>query len=112
MSNAAITWAWSLRPLNDGQVDGLRLSPGAKLVLLRLADAANDAFVCWPGQRLLAEETGFSERTVGQHIELLEELNLLSRMPVTKANGARFGTQYTLFVDRPPLTGRGCCSFC
>jgi len=101
VSNVAITWAWRLRPVGDGLKSSRKLSPGAKLVLLRLADAANDDFVCWPGQKLLADETGFSERTVGQHIELLEELGLLSRKFVTKANGARLGTQYTLLVGRP-----------
>lgn len=49
MSIKAMTWAWGLAELP------LRES----MVLLALADAANDEGVCWPSQEVLAtDESG------------------------------------------------------
>jgi hypothetical protein len=64
MSWRATSWAAE-------QVTG---SPITKLVLLKLADNANDEGVCWPSVPLIAEHTELSERTVQDHLRRLEGL--------------------------------------
>jgi len=51
--------------------------PIAKLVLLKLADNANDAGKCWPSIAKISEETGLCRRTVQTKIRSLEDLKLL-----------------------------------
>lgn len=53
MSIKAINWAFSLP-----------LPPKQKLVLLALADYADDAGVCWPSTRMLSKKSGLSLRMV------------------------------------------------
>lgn len=52
--------------------------PVAKLVLLKLADNANDAGKCWPSIANVSEETGLCRRTVQSKIRALEKLKLLT----------------------------------
>jgi hypothetical protein len=54
MSHQATNWAAELRGI----------PPMAKLVLLRLADRADESGICYPSQRRLAAECGITERTV------------------------------------------------
>ncbi|MDP1774237.1 MAG: helix-turn-helix domain-containing protein [Methylobacter sp.] len=44
------------------------LKPGAKLVLLAIADHADGQGFCWPGQEHIAEKCGMNRSTVNQHI--------------------------------------------
>lgn len=53
--------------------------PQAKLVLLKIADCANDAGICWPYVSTIAEETELSDRTVRRKLELLESAGWLVR---------------------------------
>jgi hypothetical protein len=53
-----------------------------KLVLLAIADCANDEGLAWPSIATLARKSGASERTVQRHIRELEEAALLSRREV------------------------------
>jgi len=53
MSHQATNWAAELRGI----------PPMAKLVLLRLADRADEFGICYPSQRRLAAECGITERT-------------------------------------------------
>jgi hypothetical protein len=46
----------------------MRMQAGAKLVLLALADNANDSGQCWPGIATLIEKTCLSERAIQRHI--------------------------------------------
>ena len=52
MSNAILNAAWS----------ATCQSPAAKLVLVRLADRANEKGICWPSIKGLAKDCGLSER--------------------------------------------------
>lgn len=61
MSITAIAWALSVK---TG-------SPTTKLVLIKLADNANDEGKCWPSNRHIAEHTELSERAVREHIKTL-----------------------------------------
>ena len=51
---------------------------GQKLILLKLADNANEAGVCWPSLSTIAKDCGCSTRTVSRAIAYFESINLLS----------------------------------
>jgi DNA-binding transcriptional regulator YhcF (GntR family) len=53
MSLRVMTWAWSVH-----------LSPTPKLVLMALADEADDDGYCFPSQRRLAAKCSITDRTV------------------------------------------------
>jgi uncharacterized phage protein (TIGR02220 family) len=53
-------------------------SPTRKLVLLLLADRANDKGVCWPSMQTIAEDCELSDRAVRNNIRQLEEIGLLT----------------------------------
>lgn len=57
----------------------VQLPAGEKLVLLCLADFADDDGTCWPGIEVLAERTGLTERSVRSHLKRLEDCALLER---------------------------------
>lgn len=67
MSILAMTWAWGLTGLDQPQT----------LVLLALADAANDAGVCWPSQAEIGRKARMSDRSVRTHVRALAGLGLL-----------------------------------
>lgn len=69
MSVEAIAWA-------SKQRTG---SPGAKLVLIALANYANDSGQCWPSQATLAMWTEQSDRTIRTHLATLESMGLITR---------------------------------
>lgn len=62
MSARATFWAWEQQTAK----------PTAKLVLLKLADNANDDGLSWPGKAYLARHTGLSETSVKAALKLLE----------------------------------------
>lgn len=68
MSIKAMNWAW--------QVKGLK--PGEKLVLMKLADHANDSGLCWPGKSSIAEDCEVSKRTADAYVARLSELKLIT----------------------------------
>ena len=67
MSIKAMSWAW----------EQATSSSGAKLVLLALADHANDDGECWPGMKRIAEKCGMSARQVSNHVTGLEIAGLI-----------------------------------
>ena len=69
MSVEAISWA-------SKQRTG---SPGAKLVLIALANYANERNECWPSQATMAEWTEQSDRTIRTHLAALESMGLIHR---------------------------------
>jgi helix-turn-helix protein len=69
MSARYLSWAFS-QPVKP---------PARKLVLVALADAANDDGVCWPGQLRLGEKCSCSERAVRNHLHALQEAGLIER---------------------------------
>ena len=66
MSVAAMHWAWS-------QV----LPPAPKLILMALADNADDGGYCWPRVKKIAERCSVSERTVQRTLKNFETSALL-----------------------------------
>ena len=84
MSIAANQWAWTRR-----------CSPGAKLLLLALADHCNGrpgGCECWPSMARLSDMTGFSKASICRHLAELEQQGHIRRV---RSNG-RTSTVYRL----------------
>lgn len=70
MSNAALTWAWSVP-----------LPPPQKLVLLRLADTArDDGSKAWRSLEKMQTETGLGRRTILRALSALTEDDLIEQV--------------------------------
>ncbi|ELE0092793.1 helix-turn-helix domain-containing protein [Salmonella enterica] len=54
-------------------------NPLRKLVLIKLADNANDEGECWPSYQHIADQCEVSRSTVKSHIRALEDMRLLKR---------------------------------
>ncbi|ENV0652056.1 helix-turn-helix domain-containing protein [Salmonella enterica subsp. enterica serovar Braenderup] len=54
-------------------------NPLRKLVLIKLADNANDNGECWPSYQHVADQCEVSRSTVKSHIRAMEEMGLLKR---------------------------------
>lgn len=72
-----------------------------KMVLIKLADQANDDGLCWPSYQTIAEACQISRRTVIRHIKSLEEDGYLNiTKTYDKANKKNFSNRYQLTIDR------------
>lgn len=84
-----------------------------KLVLLKLADNANDKGECWPSYQHIADQCECSKSAVRNHIDALEEMGLLKRENRLGTNNGKGNTSnvYYLSLDQPPmpLGGTGVC---
>jgi uncharacterized phage protein (TIGR02220 family) len=88
MSVKSSTWAWK-QPLGGN----------LKLILLALADHADDRGICWPGTWGLADKCHTDRRTVTRNIRQLERLQLIKVEP--RAPYGKQGTNlFTLALDR------------
>lgn len=94
MAYQATSWAWSLR-----------IPFGKKIVLLALADMADEEFSCYPGQKRLSSMASMSVSTVARALEGLEEDGLIRREPRFRENGSRTSDRFYLNV--PPLQFEG-----
>ena len=88
MSIKLMTRAWEM-PIPTSQ----------KMVLLALADRANDDGECWPGQAELADKCSMSPRNVIRMIEWLEERGAL-RSERRQTGNARKSNRYILTLDQ------------
>src|SRR5262249_54357532 len=79
MSRRARDWAWAQETLSRPRKPDERLSSGAKLVLLYLAERAADDGSCFPGIDSIAEATGQGPSTVRRHLASLVEGKLIER---------------------------------
>lgn len=84
MSVQAISWALSVKTGD----------PSAKVVLVALANYADDRGRCWPAQSTIAEQTEQSVDTVQRRIKDLENLGLLQRMERPYQNGKKGGLYF------------------
>ncbi|HEY2864571.1 MAG TPA: helix-turn-helix domain-containing protein [Casimicrobiaceae bacterium] len=92
MSLKVITWAWTVR-----------LPPAPKLVLMALADEADDRGFCFPSHRHVAHKCSISERSVRRMISLLAAHHHVSIEHRFKKDRARTSNGYRLGVE-PPRT--------
>lgn len=87
MSTRASNWVWELEDLG----------PSEMLVLLALADQANDAGVAWPAQGSLARRARQTDRNVRRMLVKLERMGLLSVERRSSSHG-RKSNRYRLHV--------------
>lgn len=72
------------------------LSPSEKLVLLALANYANEDMACWPSHETLAVDTELSERTVYAALKELESKGIVARERRRRTDGTRTSDRITL----------------
>ena len=77
-------------------------SPAAKLVLVKLADNANEDGFCWPSVALIVRHTELAQSTVYKHLTDLEARGLLEVVPRLTGYDAsgepEFGKAYQLAI--------------
>jgi DNA-binding transcriptional MocR family regulator len=82
-----LVWKSDVQPVN------------ARVVLLALADNANDRGRCWPGTAHLAGKAGLSRRTVFRMLAELEKQGVVLRRKRKRANGSRTANGYMIDLD-------------
>jgi len=95
MSVRAMAWAWEQE-----------LPEGEKLLLMAIADHADDEGVCWPGQEGLARKIGRTDRTVRTRLKHLEALKLIAREPRYNGEGHRTSDRIILLMTTGKLCRR------
>lgn len=84
-----------------------------KLVLIKLADNANDKGECWPSYQHIADQCECSKSAVRSHIDALEEMGLIKRENRLGVNNGKGNTSnvYYLSLDATlmPLKSTGVC---
>lgn len=97
------------------QVWDLALPSFEKLVLLALADCANDEGLAWPSIATLKRKSGAGERTIYRAIASMESLGVLTiervigkgnRYTITPASVAPLPVRHPCRRDTPPLPER------
>jgi hypothetical protein len=81
-------------------------SPTGKILLLCLANYADDEWKCWPSQSTISEETEVSERATRDWLEKLEAAGFISRTRRTRKDGSRTSDLIHLNVGNRPEPGR------
>lgn len=69
-----------------------------KVTLMRLADFADDAGLCWPSIDRVADEGGISARTAQTAVQYLQHIGVL--ILVTKGGGRGRPTKYRIDLER------------
>lgn len=85
-----MNWAWEQT-----------LPPVPKLVLMALADNADDHGYCWPKMKTIAAKCSTSERTVQRTIKTLLAAGLLKKDARFSASGRQVSNGYTLALTYP-----------
>ncbi|OQR52984.1 replication protein [Klebsiella oxytoca] len=84
-----------------------------KLVLIKLADNANDKGECWPSYQHIADQCECSKSAVRNHIDALEDMGLIkreNRVGVNNGNGNTSNVYYlNLDVTPMPPKSTGVC---
>ena len=99
MSIEALNWAWSVPDV----------SPAQKLVLLALANYADERGKCWPSIRTVSERTCLARRTVSRALETLGKAGLVKSVTRSRDAGSQSSHSYhqPIKKGRQPDTG-GC----
>lgn len=88
MSHIATAWAYR-QPVESGP----------KFVLVALADFADEAGTCYPGQERIADMTGMHRSSVVRHLKSLETSGLISRQHRQGRKGQRTSDRYVLHLS-------------
>jgi hypothetical protein len=93
----ALDWA------TDSQIG----SPTMKLILILLANKADESFSCYPSVRTLMSESGAGRSTVLRALKDLETNGFITRQPQFRESGAQRSSRYYLnHPDAPHLSPR------
>jgi len=82
-----MNWAWRQT-----------LTPTLKLVLMALADSADDQGVCWPSVSTLAKKCSVSTRTVRRSLRVLMDSGMLIAEARRRGDGSSTSNRYRLLV--------------
>ena len=82
-----MNWAWQQA-----------LTPTLKLVLMALADAADNQGVCWPSISTLAKKCSVSTRTVQRSLRVLIDSGLLTADSRRRRDGSSTSNRYRLLI--------------
>lgn len=91
MSIRASNWAW-----------GQALPPSQKVLLLALADQADDDGVCWPSMKTLARKICADVRTAQRNMRELQDANLVSVEARRRPDGDATSNLYRLALTSSP----------
>ncbi|MEL0616694.1 DnaT-like ssDNA-binding domain-containing protein [Cobetia marina] len=91
MSLHAMSWAREVMPEMPESIKA-----GPRLLLLLMADYANEQGVCWPSVRRLADEMACSMRTVQRAIEALVEQGVMTVVARKTPSGRQTSNFYRL----------------
>ena len=75
------------------------LESGPKFVLVAIANFADGSGLCFPGQERLARMTGFSVRSIRNHVLALEEAGLIQRSGRRRDDGMKTSDEYQLLMS-------------
>lgn len=89
MSHEATNWAMKQRGLK----------PATKIVLFCLADRHNPDYGCFPDHKTLAADAEMSERSIRDHLDILEKAGLITRETGARKDGTFASTRYVLAFD-------------
>lgn len=92
MSIKALNWVWQ-QPIKGN----------SKLVLLALADCANDDGGCWPGIKTIAKKCGISHVAVIKNLNKLSKFGLINSQRRYNEDGRRTSNYYTLNLNKDYL---------
>jgi len=84
-------------------------NPLRKLVLIKLADNANDKGECWPSYQHIADQCEIGRSTVKSHVRALEAMGMLTR-EFRKKGELNQSNLFQLNLDNPvplPISGSG-----
>lgn len=85
MSVKALTWAWAQE-----------LPTATKIVLMALADHADDDGVCWPGMKGVAAKCGINRRNTQRHISRLISLGLMEAVERRRSDNSQTSNLFVL----------------
>lgn len=88
MSVQALSCAMAIRGVTSSE----------KLMLLVLANFADEVMSCWPSHKRLADDTGLTQRTVLTVLKALEGKKLISRAERSRSDGSRTSDKITLHL--------------
>ena len=88
MSVRAMAWVWKQQ-----------LSGPEKLVLMALADHADEDGICWPGNAHLARKCNLSQRSVQRHVKNLIDNGYMTAHRRFRDTGGQTSNRYALNVD-------------
>jgi DNA-binding transcriptional ArsR family regulator len=88
MSVRAMAWAWRQQ-----------LSGPEKLVLMALADHADEDGICWPGNAHIARKCNLSQRSVQRHIKNLIDNGYMTAHRRYRDTGGQTSNRYVLNVE-------------